>query len=76
MNSLAFHLQSAVLVGHADSWDCFKSDPFLKNHDDDDDDDYDYDDDDGSSRFLWNVSLFQIPLHYINIDMAPITTTS
>ena len=46
MNSLAFNLQRAVLVGHAYSWDCFKSDPILKNHyDDDDDGDYDYDDD-------------------------------
>lgn len=47
MNSLAFNLQRAVLVGHAYSWDCFKSNPILKNHDDGDDDndgDYDYDD--------------------------------
>jgi len=49
MNSLAFNLQRAVLLGHAYSWDCFKSNPIRKNHDDDDNDDgdgdYDYDDD-------------------------------
>ena len=49
-----------------------QTDPIFKNHYDDDGD---YDGvDDGGSRFLWNVGLFQIPPHYITIDMDPITT--